>query len=142
MAPAFKLLLVVAAALIDVQGRVLLARRPPGKSMAGLWEFPGGKVHEAEAPEFALARELKEELGVEVLARDLEPFAFASHAYEDFHLLMPLYLCRAWQGEPKALEGQELAWVSRESLRDYPMPPADVGLVDRLCEWDCVGNHR
>lgn len=137
-----RLLLVVAAALEDGQGRVLLARRPQGKSMAGLWEFPGGKLHEGETPEAALVRELREELGIEIEARDLEPFAFASHAYEGFHLLMPLYLCRVWQGEPKALEGQELVWAARERLRDYPMPPADVGLVDRLCEWDSVGNHR
>lgn len=132
MGNSFKLLLVVAAALVDADGRTLLARRPEGKSMAGLWEFPGGKVHEGEAPEAALARELREELGVEILARDLEPFSFASHSYEGFHLLMPLYLCRVWQGEPKALEGQELAWVARKRLRDYPMPPADVGLVERL----------
>ncbi|MER2519672.1 MAG: 8-oxo-dGTP diphosphatase MutT [Bdellovibrionales bacterium] len=126
------LLLVVAVALVDMQGRVLLARRPQGKSMAGLWEFPGGKVHEGETPETALVRELREELGIEVMAGDLEAFTFASHAYEGFHLLMPLYLCRAWRGEPQALEAQELAWVARERLCDYPMPPADVGLVDRL----------
>lgn len=132
MARSFNLLLVVAAALVDAEGRILLARRPSGKSMAGLWEFPGGKVHEGEVPEAALVRELREELGIEVAVGDLEAFAFASHSYDDFHLLMPLYLCRAWQGEPKALEGQELAWVARGRLPDYPMPPADVGLVDRL----------
>ena len=126
------LVLVAAVALIDADGRVLLARRPEGKSMAGLWEFPGGKVHEGEAPEAALIRELKEELGVDTAESCLAPFAFASHRYPDFHLLMPLYVCRRWSGTPAALEGQELAWVRPQRLGDYPMPPADRPLVAML----------
>jgi 8-oxo-dGTP diphosphatase len=126
------IVLVAAVALIDADGRVLLARRPEGKTLAGLWEFPGGKLAEGETPEAALIRELKEELGIDVSAACLAPFAFASHAYETFHLLMPLYLCRRWQGEPTPREGQELAWVRPMRLADYPMPPADVPLVAQL----------
>jgi 8-oxo-dGTP diphosphatase len=124
--------LVSAVALVDPDGRVLIARRPEGKSMAGLWEFPGGKVHEGETPEIALIRELKEELDIDVTESCLGPFTFASHRYDDFHLLMPLYLCRKWQGTVRPLEGQELAWVRPNKLRDYPMPPADVPLVAML----------
>ena len=126
------LVLVAAVALIDADGRVLLARRPQGKSMAGLWEFPGGKVHDGEAPEAALIRELKEELGVDTAESCLAPFTFASHRYPDFHLLMPLYVCRRWSGTPKPLEGQELAWVRPQRLKEYPMPPADRPLVALL----------
>jgi 8-oxo-dGTP diphosphatase len=129
---ALRLVLVAAVALIDADGRVLLARRPEGKAMAGLWEFPGGKVYEGEAPEAALIRELKEELGVDTAESCLAPFAFASHRYPDFHLLMPLYVCRRWSGTPTALEGQELAWVRPQRLGDYPMPPADRPLVALL----------
>jgi 8-oxo-dGTP diphosphatase len=125
-------LLVAACALIDVDGRVLLARRPEGKKMAGLWEFPGGKLNPGEIPEAALIRELREELGIDVAANCLAPFAFASHAYETFHLLMPLFLCRRWKGRPQALEGQTLAWVRPEKLADYPMPEADRPLVPLL----------
>jgi 8-oxo-dGTP diphosphatase len=127
--PAGPIVLVAAAALIDVDGRVLLARRPEGKSMAGLWEFPGGKVHDGETPEAALIRELHEELGIDTRESCLAALAFASHDYEDFHLLMPLYACRVWQGEISAREGQELAWVRPTRLRDYPMPPADEPLI-------------
>ncbi len=126
------MLLVAACALIDADGRVLLARRPEGKTMAGLWEFPGGKLHPGETPEAALIRELKEELGIDVSAACLAPFAFASHAYERFHLLMPLYLCRRWKGVPKARENQTLAWVRPQKLADYPMPPADKPLIPLL----------
>ena len=126
------MLLVAACALIDADGRVLLARRPEGKTMAGLWEFPGGKLHPGETPEAALIRELKEELGIDVSAACLAPFAFASHAYERFHLLMPLYLCRRWKGMPKARENQTLAWVRPQKLADYPMPPADKPLIPLL----------
>jgi len=126
------LLLVVAVALVDVDGRVLIAKRPPGKAMEGLWEFPGGKVQSGETPEAALVRELHEELGIDTRQSCLAPIAFASHAYEDFHLLMPLFACRVWQGEPTAKEGQELAWVRPTRLRDYPMPPADEPLVALL----------
>jgi 8-oxo-dGTP diphosphatase len=129
------LLLVAAVAMIDGDGRVLLARRPEGKALAGLWEFPGGKVHERETPEAALIRELKEELGVDVSASCLGPFTFASYAYEKFHLLMPLYLCRRWQGTPEPREGQTLAWVRPAKLADYPMPPADIPLVAMLRDW-------
>lgn len=125
-------LLVSAVALVDVDGRILLARRPPGKPLAGLWEFPGGKVQDDETPEFALIRELKEELGIDVAQSCLAPFTFASHRYPDFDLLMPLYLCRRWQGNVSAMEGQELAWVRPARLRDYPMPPADGPLVAML----------
>jgi 8-oxo-dGTP diphosphatase len=124
--------LVVAVALIDVDGRVLLAERPEGKSMAGLWEFPGGKVHDGETPEAALIRELKEELGIDVAASCLAPFTFASHGYAEFHLLMPLYVCRKWQGSATAREGQRLAWVRPNRLADYAMPPADKPLVAML----------
>ncbi len=124
--------LVVAVALIDADGRILIAQRPEGKSMAGLWEFPGGKVESGEAPDAALIRELQEELGVDTRQSCLAPLTFASHAYEDFHLLMPLYVCRIWKGIPQAREGQKLAWVRPAQLTDYPMPPADVPLVAML----------
>jgi 8-oxo-dGTP diphosphatase len=126
------MLLVAACALIDADGRVLLARRPEGKKMAGLWEFPGGKLHPGETPEEALIRELKEELGIDVSATCLAPFAFASYAYERFHLLMPLYLCRRWKGIPTPKENQTLAWVRPQKLADYPMPPADKPLIPLL----------
>jgi 8-oxo-dGTP diphosphatase len=130
--PGKRILLVAACALIDADGRVLLARRPEGKPLAGLWEFPGGKVQEGETPEAALIRELQEELGIDVAEACLAPFAFASHAYEAFHLLMPLYLCRRWRGTVAGREGQALAWVRAEKLAGYPMPPADVPLVAML----------
>ncbi len=126
------LLLVAACALVDVDGRVLLARRPEGKKMAGLWEFPGGKLNPGETPEQALIRELREELGIDVAAACLAPFAFASHAYEGFHLLMPLFLCRRWKGTPRPREKQTLAWVSPRELTDYEMPPADKPLIPLL----------
>jgi 8-oxo-dGTP diphosphatase len=126
------LLLVAACALVDIDGRVLLARRPEGKKMAGLWEFPGGKLNPGETPEAGLIRELKEELGIEVAGSCLAPFAFASHAYPTFHLLMPLFLCRRWRGRPQAREGQTLAWVRPEKMADYPMPEADKPLVPLL----------
>ncbi len=131
-APGKPLLLVAACALIDVDGRVLLARRPEGKKMAGLWEFPGGKLHRGETPEHALIRELREELGVDVAEACLAPFAFASHDYERFHLLMPLFLCRRWKGTPAGMEGQALAWVRPSKLAEYDMPPADKPLVPLL----------
>ena len=124
--------LVAAAAIIDADGRVLIAERPEGKSMAGLWEFPGGKVNPGELPESALVRELKEELGIDITETCLAPFTFASHAYDDFHLLMPLYLCRMWRGQPAPREGQRLKWVMPMRLSDYPMPAADVPLVALL----------
>src|SRR6185436_9387988 len=124
-----KLVLVAACALIDADGRVLIAQRPPGRSMAGLWEFPGGKVEEGERPEETLIRELKEELGIVVAEACLAPLTFASHAYPDFHLLMPLYVCRRWEGTTRAQEGQNLTWVRSNQLKDYPMPPADVPLI-------------
>jgi 8-oxo-dGTP diphosphatase len=123
------LVLVSAVALVDADGRVLLAQRPAGKPMAGLWEFPGGKVNPGETPETALIRELTEELGIDVAASCLAPFTFASYTYPDFHLLMPLYVCRKWSGIPTAREGQRLAWVRAARLGDYPMPPADQPLV-------------
>ena len=126
------IVLVAAVALVDGDGRVLLAQRPPGKAMAGLWEFPGGKVAADETPEQALIRELREELAIDTEASCLAPFTFASHGYDGFHLLMPLYLCRRWRGVARPLEGQELAWVRPQRLRDYPMPPADVPLVAML----------
>lgn len=128
-------LLVVAAAILDTDNRVLLARRPQGKTMAGLWEFPGGKIHAGESPEAALLRELKEELGIDASESCLAPLAFASHDYDSFHLLMPLFVLRQWQGTPHAHEGQQLAWVGKERLNDYPMPPADLPLVPILREW-------
>ena len=124
--------LVVAVALVDTDGRVLLAQRPAGKSMAGLWEFPGGKVQAGETPEAALIRELKEELGIDVKEACLAPFAFASHSYDDFHLLMPLYLCRRWDGIAAGREGQQLNWVRPRDMSKYSMPPADVPLVSQL----------
>jgi 8-oxo-dGTP diphosphatase len=127
-----KIVLVAACALIDVDGRVLIARRPAGKPMAGLWEFPGGKVETGERPEQSLIRELKEELGIDVKEACLAPLTFASHAYADFHLLMPLYVCRRWEGMVTAQEGQELKWVYPNRLRDYPMPPADEPLIPHL----------
>jgi 8-oxo-dGTP diphosphatase len=127
-----KLILVAACALVDSDGRVLLAQRPPGKPMAGLWEFPGGKVETGERPEQTLIRELREELGIVVNEACLAPLTFASHAYPDFHLLMPLYVCRRWEGTVRALEGQSLAWVRANRLRDYPMPPADEPLISHL----------
>jgi 8-oxo-dGTP diphosphatase len=130
--PPMPLLLVAACALIDTDNRVLLARRPEGKKMAGLWEFPGGKLDPGETPEVALIRELKEELGIDVSAGCLAPFAFASHAYDGFHLLMPLFLCRRWRGIPQAREGQTLAWVRPEKLTTYAMPPADKPLIPLL----------
>jgi 8-oxo-dGTP diphosphatase len=131
-AESLPVLLVVAVALVDVDGRVLLAQRPPGKAMAGLWEFPGGKIQEGEAPEAALIRELREELGIDVTAVCLAPFSFASHRYERFHLLMPLYVCRRWRGTVTPREGQVLAWVRPSKLGEYPMPPADKPLVAML----------
>jgi 8-oxo-dGTP diphosphatase len=130
-----KVLLVSAVALIDIDGRVLLAQRPEGKPMAGLWEFPGGKVEPGETPETALIRELHEELGIDTWASCLAPLTFASHSYDDFHLLMPLFACRKWQGTPHPKEGQTLAWVRAGALKDYPMPPADVPLVPILRDW-------
>ncbi len=124
-----KTVLVVAVALIDADGRVLIAQRPEGKQMAGLWEFPGGKVEPGERPEAALIRELKEELGIDVTEACLAPFVFASHAYESFHLLMPLYLCRRWSGTVTAHEHAALKWVRPNALADWPMPPADAPLV-------------
>lgn len=126
------LLLVAAAALIDTDGRVLLAERPAGKKMAGLWEFPGGKVQAGETPEAALVRELKEELGIITSPGCLAPLAFASHPYDEFHLLMPLFICRVFEGTPQPHEGQRLQWARKNELRNYKMPPADVGLVEAL----------
>ena len=127
-----KLILVAACALVDADGRVLLTERPAGKPMAGLWEFPGGKIEPGERPEETLIRELKEELGIVVREPCLAPLTFASHAYESFHLLMPLYVCRRWEGIAAAQEGQRLAWVRSNRLRDYKMPPADEPLVAHL----------
>ena len=127
-----RLVLVAACALIDVDGRVLVARRPAGKAMAGLWEFPGGKIEAGERPEQTLIRELQEELGITVNEACLAPLTFASHAYQDFHLLMPLYVCRRWDGVAAPCEGQQLAWVRPNRLRDYPMPPADEPLIAHL----------
>jgi 8-oxo-dGTP diphosphatase len=126
------IVLVSAVALLDADNRVLLAQRPEGKSMAGLWEFPGGKVEPGETPEAALIRELNEELGIDTHESCLAPIGFASHGYDEFHLLMPLFVCRKWQGEPTAQEGQTLTWVRPNALRNYPMPPADVPLVAQL----------
>ena len=127
-----KLLIVAACALVDPDVRVLIAQRPAGKPMAGLWEFPGGKVEAGERPEETLIRELKEELGIAVKEACLAPLTFASHSYPEFHLLMPLYVCRRWEGTVTAQEGQGLAWVRPNRLRDYPMPPADEPLVSHL----------
>ncbi len=129
-----KLLLVVAAALVDIDGRVLIARRPKGKELEGLWEFPGGKIDAGERPEDALIRELREELGVTVKAPCLAPLTFASHSYEDFHLLMPLYVCRKWEGFVQPLDGQTLKWAWPKDLRQYPMPPADAPLIPHLVD--------
>ena len=127
-----KLLLVVAAALVDADNRVLLAQRPEGKQLAGLWEFPGGKIDAGERPEDALIRELREELGITVKPPCLAPLTFASHAYDDFHLLMQLYVCRRWEGLVQPLDGQALKWVRPNDLRGYPMPPADAPLIPAL----------
>jgi 8-oxo-dGTP diphosphatase len=129
-----KLLLVAACALVDVDRRLLIAQRPPGKTLAGLWEFPGGKVEAGETPEATLVRELNEELGVETSEKCLAPLTFASHSYEDFHLLMPLYVCRRWSGIPQPREGQVLKWVRALDLRSYPMPPADEPLIPALID--------
>ena len=129
-----KLLLVVACALVDADNRVLIALRPAGKQLAGLWEFPGGKTGAGERPEMALIRELDEELGIAVKEDCLAPLTFASHAYPDFHLLMPLYICRRWEGTAHAREGQALKWVRPRALRDYPMPPADAPLIPALID--------
>ncbi|PZO65294.1 MAG: 8-oxo-dGTP diphosphatase MutT [Paracoccus denitrificans] len=130
-----RVLLVSAVALIDPDGRVLLAQRPEGKSLAGLWEFPGGKVDPGETPETALIRELDEELGIQTWTSCLAPLTFASHSYPEFHLLMPLFACRRWDGIPQGREGQRLAWVRPEKLADYPMPPADLPLIPILRDW-------
>lgn len=127
-----RLVLVSAVALLDGAGRVLLAERPAGKSLAGLWEFPGGKVEQGESPEAALSRELREELGIETAEADFAPLAFASHGYEAFHLLMPLYACRVWQGTPTGREGQRLSWAGVDDLDTFPMPPADIPLLPAL----------
>ena len=128
------LVLVAACALVDADGRVLIAQRPAGKRMAGLWEFPGGKVEAGETPEQTLTRELKEELAIEVNAACLAPLTFASHAYPEFHLLMPLYVCRRWEGMVRPREGQKIAWVRPNRLRAYPMPPADEPLIPHLMQ--------
>ena len=130
-----KTVLVSAVALIDVDGRVLLAQRPPGKSLAGLWEFPGGKVEAGETPEAALIRELREELGIDTWKSCLAPLTFASHSYDDFHLLMPLFVCRKWNGIVQGREGQALKWVRAMDLKNYPMPPADIPLIPILRDW-------
>ncbi|HEY8580828.1 MAG TPA: (deoxy)nucleoside triphosphate pyrophosphohydrolase [Beijerinckiaceae bacterium] len=132
-----KILLVAAAALVDADDRVLIALRPPGKALAGLWEFPGGKVDAGERPEACLIRELREELDIEVKEDCLAPLTFASHAYEDFHLLMPLWICRRWSGIVRPMEGQAVKWVAPRALRDHPMPPADLPLIPALI--DIVG---
>ncbi|MQQ08258.1 8-oxo-dGTP diphosphatase MutT [Epibacterium sp. SM1979] len=130
-----KTVLVSAVALVDVDGRVLLAQRPEGKSMAGMWEFPGGKVEPGETPEAALIRELQEELGINTWSSCLAPLTFASHTYDDFHLLMPLFACRKWEGIPQGKEGQTLKWVIPRDLRNYDMPPADIPLIPILRDW-------
>ena len=130
-----RVVLVSAVALIDADGRVLLAQRPEGRTMAGLWEFPGGKVEPHETPEAALIRELHEELGIDTWASCLAPLTFASHPYPDFHLLMPLFACRKWQGVPHPREGQRLAWVRPREMRDHAMPPADIPLIPILRDW-------
>lgn len=128
------ILLVVACALVDADRRVLIAQRPQGKSLAGLWEFPGGKLEPGESPEAALVRELEEELGISTQTACLAPVSFASHSYDNFHLLMPLYACRKWQGQPRNREHAALKWVRPTSLHDYPMPPADAPLIAALCD--------
>ena len=130
-----KTVLVSAVALIDADGQVLLAQRPAGKSMAGLWEFPGGKVEPCETPEVALIRELQEELGIDTWSSCLAPLTFASHSYEEFHLLMPLFACRKWEGSPVPKENQSLKWVRPNELRNYPMPAADIPLIPILRDW-------
>jgi 8-oxo-dGTP diphosphatase len=132
-----RLLLVVAVALIDEGNRVLISQRPEGKQLAGLWEFPGGKLDAGETPEQALVRECREELGIEVCETCLAPLTFASHSYDDFHLLMPLYICRNWEGEIAPQEGQQIAWVRANRLQHYPMPPADVPLLPALRDLLC-----
>ena len=131
---AIKLTLVVACALVDADKRVLIAQRPPGKALAGLWEFPGGKLEPGERPEQTLIRELQEEIGITVKEACLAPLTFASHAYDAFHLLMPLYICRRWEGDVIAREGQSLAWVRANKLRDYKMPAADIPLIPHLID--------
>jgi 8-oxo-dGTP diphosphatase len=131
---AVKLVLVAACALIDADGRVLIAQRPEGKSLAGMWEFPGGKIETGERPEETVIREMREELGVEIKEPCLAPFAFASHAYPDFHLLMPLFVCRKWEGVVTPNEGQKVKWVRPREMRDFPMPPADTPLVAMLID--------
>lgn len=133
------LVIVAAAALVRSDRRLLLAQRPVGKPMAGLWEFPGGKVEAGESPEGALVRELREELGLQVAERDLEAFAFASHSYETFHLLMPVFMARRWEGELEPREGQQLAWVSADEVRRYPAPEADLPLFERFIDWTKAG---
>ena len=133
-APSTRLVLVAACALVDPDGRVLVAQRPPGKAMAGLWEFPGGKLHVGETPERCLVRELREELGIDTEASCLAPLTFASHGYADFHLLMPLYVCRVWRGTPEAREAQALKWVRPPKLRELAMPDADAPLIAPLVE--------
>ena len=130
-----RIVLVAACALTDADGRVLVTQRPEGKSMAGMWEFPGGKVEDGETPEAALMRELEEELGVRTWASCLAPLSFASHGYEGFHLLMPLYVCRRWEGAPEGREGQALRWVRPNALRELEMPPADLPLIPVLRDW-------
>lgn len=129
------IILVAAAALVNEEGEILLAQRPQGKPMAGLWEFPGGKVQTGENPEFALMRELEEELGIETRECCYSPIGFASHAYETFHLLMPLFVCRVWRGEIKAMEGQNFAWVKPQDMYDYPMPAADIPLIYQIRDY-------
>ncbi len=135
MSQPLRTVLVAAVALIDPDGRVLMAQRPEGKSMAGLWEFPGGKIEPGETPEVALIRELQEELGIDTWASCLAPLTFASHSYETFHLLMPLFACRKWKGIPQGREGQALKWVRADALMNLPMPAADVPLVAHLRDW-------
>lgn len=133
--PDLPIILVAAVALFDADGRVLIAQRPEGKSMAGLWEFPGGKVEDGETPEKALIRELKEELAVDTVESCLAPFTFASHAYDDFHLLMPLFVCRKWEGRVTPMENQQIKWVMPMRLGDYPMPPADKPLIAMMRDY-------